>query len=223
MAFEGLFIFAIVPHRLRRMRPHILIAAVTILSTLGCSKDEAAADAAAAPSASAPAPSTVASVAPTPSASASAAPEAQHDCPTGSTGPGTFTKPCEAKGGVADGGDQVERQDRRQRSPSFAVTSKSTRSSSSTAKIAVYFYDKAGKQLDVKDEAGRQGAPVPHVLGQLLRRRDEAGGEGGPHVLVRAEEGRPRRHRDHRGGDADGRLRGRDAGRRSTSTGGTPT
>jgi hypothetical protein len=161
MAFEGLFIFAIVPHRLRRMRPHILIAAVTILSTLGCSKDEAAADAAAAPSASAPAPSTVASVAPTPSASASAAPEVQHDCPTGSTGLGSFGKPCEAKGAVRMVEISWNGKSDTNGSPTFNVKSKSTKKIN-YGRVAVYFYDKAGKQIDVKESV--EGSDKVHAF-----------------------------------------------------------
>ena len=131
------------------------MALLTLAATLafaGCSKDETAPGASTSTSA-APAPS--ASAPPPPSASApppapSAAPEPQHDCPDGSTGSGSFTKPCEAKGGsrmmdskwtkTGDSG------------PSFAVTNKS-KLVIVYGKIAVYFYDKAGKQLSVTDDS----------------------------------------------------------------------
>ena len=71
--------------------------------------------------------------------------------------------------------------------PSFAVTNKS-KLVILYGKIAVYFYDKAGKQLAVhgRQRDSAQDPPVPHLLRQLLRRRDEARGERGAHVLVRA-------------------------------------
>jgi len=129
-----------------------LLATVAVLTLVGCSKEESApaapasasASAAAAPSVSAPPPPASAA------ASASSAPEPQHDCPTGSTGPGSFTKPCEAKGNArmmeskwTKTGDS---------GPSFAVTNKS-QLVILYGKIAVYFYDKAGKQLQVADNS----------------------------------------------------------------------
>jgi hypothetical protein len=135
------------------MRKAILIPTVALLTLAGCSKDEstpapsasASASAAAAPSASAPAPSGSA-----PAAAASAAPEPQHDCPAGSTGPGSFTKPCEAKGNARMMESKWKKTD--DTGPSFAVTNKSPLVIL-YGKIAVYFYDKAGKQLDVQDDS----------------------------------------------------------------------
>ncbi len=128
------------------------VGIVAALAAFGCGKEQSAAggapSASASAAASAPAPS--ASVAATPSASASAAPEVQHDCPAGSTGVGSFGKPCEAKGnarmmdvawnGKADASG----------APSFKVQNKSAKAIL-YGKMVVYFYDKAGKQIDAKE------------------------------------------------------------------------
>ncbi len=124
------------------------VAAVAALA--GCNESSSGAGGAASASASASA----AASAPAPSASAapvaSAPPEPPHDCPTGSTGTGTFSAPCDAHGNsrmmdskwtkTGDSG------------PSFAVTNKG-KIVIVWGKIAVYFYDKAGKQLDVSDNS----------------------------------------------------------------------
>jgi hypothetical protein len=132
------------------MRKALLITAA-ILALVGCSKDEstpapsASASAAPPPSASAPAPS-----ASTPPAAASSAPEPPHDCPTGSTGAGSFAKPCEAKGSARLMDVKWKKTD--DSGPSFAITNKS-QLVILYGKIAVYFYDKSGKQLDVQDDS----------------------------------------------------------------------
>ena len=137
-----------------------------VMSLGGC-EDQAPSGA---PSAkSAPTPPAVSTPAPaaTPPASAAAAPPSAsaapsgpvHDCPTGSTGDGTLSKPCEATGKarmmeatwtgkITDGG------------PSFKVINKS-KSVILYGKIVVYFYDKAGKQLEVK---GSDGKPHPNQV-----------------------------------------------------------
>jgi hypothetical protein len=84
-----------------------------------------------------------------PPAAASTAPEPQHDCPSGSAGPGSFGKPCEAKGRSRT--MEVKWSKTGEKGPSFAVTNKS-QLVILYGKIAVYFYDKAGKQIDVKDD-----------------------------------------------------------------------
>jgi len=131
----------------------ILIAMIAAVAAFGCSKEQSTTGGAPSASASvaAPAPTPSASVAAAPSASASAAPEVQHDCPAGSTGTGSFGKPCEAKGsarmmevawnGKADASG----------APSFKVQSKSAKQPILYGKMAVYFYDKANKQIDVKE------------------------------------------------------------------------
>jgi hypothetical protein len=123
-----------------------LLATVAILALVGCSKDE-----------SPPAPAPSASAAPPPSATApppppapSAAPEPPHDCPTGSSGPGSFTKPCDATGSARMMDVKWKKTD--DKGPSFAITNKS-KLVIVYGKIAVYFYDKAGKQLDVQDDS----------------------------------------------------------------------
>ena len=93
---------------------------------------------------------------PAPSATTPAIP---HDCPKGSAGEGTFDKPCEAKGNarmmdVAWNGKTDDK------GPFFKVTNKSARVIL-YGKIAVYFYDKAGKQLDVLNDAVSPPKPVP--------------------------------------------------------------
>jgi len=99
--------------------------------------------------------------APTPSAPpvASAAPEPHHDCPEGSDGVGSFAKPCEAKG--ADRMMEVTWTGKMSDTgaPSFRVVNKS-KLVILYGKIVVYFYDKAGKQLEVP--AGSSGKPRQH-------------------------------------------------------------
>ena len=128
----------------------VLRITVAMLALLGCSKD--ASQPSAAPSASTAVSPAVS--APTPSASAplaasSSAPEPQHDCPAGSSGTGSFTKPCEAKGAART--MDVRWKKTGDTGPSFAVTNKSPLVIV-YGKIAVYFYDKAGKQLEVADD-----------------------------------------------------------------------
>ena len=111
------------------------------VAVLGCSKDETKATPDAAPAVSASAPAASASAAP--SATAAAPPV---DCPKGSSGEGSFTKPCDASGKarmmeVAWTGKMDDK------GPSFRVVNKSP-STILYGRIAVYFYDKSGKQLD---------------------------------------------------------------------------
>lgn len=138
------------------------ISAVAAASLLGCSKDEVAPPPAASHAASvvqAPAPSAapsatapVASAAPTPSGPI-------HDCPKGSTGDATFSKPCEGKGSTRMMDVQwTGKMD--DKGPSFRVTNKTT-SPILYGKIMVYFYDKAGKQLEAKETP--TSAPKPYL------------------------------------------------------------
>jgi len=132
------------------MRKALLTTAV-LLALLACSKDETTPAASASASAAPPPPS---ASAPTPSASASAAAssaaEPPHDCPGGSTGTGSFAKPCEAKGSSRMMEVKWKKTD--DTGPSFAITNKSALVIV-YGKIAVYFYDKAGKRLDVQDDS----------------------------------------------------------------------
>lgn len=142
-----------------------LSAACTLLGA-GCSKPSDPAPAPAALAAS-NAPEPPASSAPAPVASASAAPIVSapvvpHDCPKDSAGEGSFAKPCEAKGkarlmDVAWTGKTDDK------GPSFRVTNKSSLVVL-YGKVAVYFYDKAGKQLDVTDDAATPPKAVPYRI-----------------------------------------------------------
>jgi hypothetical protein len=114
----------------------LLPAAALLLLLAACSKDETAATTA----------STSASAAPT----ASAAPEPPHDCPAGSTGVGSFNKPCEAKGSARLMVAKWKKTD--DKGPWFSVTNKSSLPITH-GRVAVYFYDKAGKQLSVMDDS----------------------------------------------------------------------
>lgn len=150
-----------------------LLCVALVLSLTGCDdkdKDKkgggaaSASASAAAPAASsaAPAATEAASAAPSASAASSAALTPRSDCPKGSAGPGTFEHPCEAKGkdrmmeakwtGKTD-----------DKGPFFSVTNNSP-AVVLYGKIAVYFYDKAGKQLQVKDTAATPPKDVPYRL-----------------------------------------------------------
>jgi len=94
--------------------------------------------------------------APAPSATTPGIP---HECPKGSTGEGTFDKPCEAKGNVRMM-DVTWNGKTDDKGPFFKVTNKSSRVIL-YGKIAVYFYDKAGKQLDVPDDTVSPPKTVP--------------------------------------------------------------
>jgi hypothetical protein len=135
---------------------HLLTAFVVIAASLvACGKEEVppkpepvkSAPAPAAPPPAPPAP--VASAAPT---------EPKHDCPAGSTGDGSFDKPCEAKGGermmeVTWNGKMGDA------GPSFRVTNTS-KLVILYGKVTAYFYDKSGKQLEVT--GGSSGKPRQH-------------------------------------------------------------
>jgi hypothetical protein len=131
-----------------------LAAAAVVVLAAGCDEEQPKGGAPSAQSAAAPPPT--ASAAPStpapPPATASASAPA-HECPAGTSGDGTLNKPCEAKGTarameatwtgkMTDGG------------PSFRIVNKSP-STILYGKIVVYFYDKAGKQLEVKDSSGK--------------------------------------------------------------------
>lgn len=123
------------------------------ISLAGCEKAEPAPKPE--PVKSAPPPAPMPSAPPL----ASAAPEPHHDCPEGSEGIGSFAKPCEAKG--ADRMMEVTWTGKMSDTgaPSFRVVNKS-KLVILYGKIVVYFYDKAGKQLEVP--AGSSGKPRQH-------------------------------------------------------------
>jgi len=129
-----------------------LLALVVASSLFGCEEEPKKDAAAAKPSAAA------ASVAPPPSAAPSAEPppaKLRDDCPKGSSGVGTSDKPCLASGDsrimeVAYTGKTTDD------GPKFSVTNKSN-NPILFGSLVVYFYDKAGKQLQVTAE----GKPRP--------------------------------------------------------------
>jgi hypothetical protein len=114
-------------------------------SALACSKEESKPVAPPAPEAAA-AVSAAPSSAPAPGASA-----APIECPKGASGEGTFMKPCEGKGRMMDVAWTGKMDEK---GPHFRVTNKSP-SVILYGRMAVYFYNKAGKQLDAKDASGK--------------------------------------------------------------------
>jgi hypothetical protein len=78
-----------------------------------------------------------------------------HPCPKGSTGDGTFKKPCEGEGSTRMM-DVKWTGKMRAKGPKFKVTSKSDLEIL-YGSIVVYFYDKAGKQLMAGDDEKKRG------------------------------------------------------------------
>jgi hypothetical protein len=131
-----------------------------------CSDGSTTAASASAPAATIRAPrlsaDPTATAAPKPSAAPapSAAPLPNRtDCPKDSEGPGTVDQPCVGKGSArmmeAKWTGKTD-----DKGPFFAVTNKSP-STILYGKIVVYFYDKAGKQLEAKDASGKA---MPYVV-----------------------------------------------------------
>lgn len=142
-----------------------ILAGVLACSVAGCEEEPGDA---AKPAASATAAQPVAATQPRPSAPAASAtpPEPQHDCPEGSKGQGTFAKPCEAKGSerlmeVKWTGKMTDK------GPPFRVTNKA-KLPILYGKMAAYFYDKAGKQLQVKDADGKE-RPMQWCAGKIFQ------------------------------------------------------
>ncbi len=135
-----------------------LVAVAISLAVLGCSKEETP-SAAAAASASASAQATPSAV-PTASASAaaSAAPEPHHDCPAGSSGIGSFAAPCESKGTTRMMTVKWKKTD--DKGPNFSIKNVSS-ATILYGRIAVYFYDKTGKQLDVQNASDTPPSTKP--------------------------------------------------------------
>ena len=139
-----------------------ILASVACLAACDKEPEKSATSAASASAGAAAVTPAAASVSAAPSASAAAAPVVPHDCPKGSTGEGSLAKPCEAKASarmmdVAWTGKTDDK------GPQFRVTSKSTLAILH-GKVFVYFYDKAGKQLDVQDTAETPPKAVPYRI-----------------------------------------------------------
>jgi pyruvate/2-oxoglutarate dehydrogenase complex dihydrolipoamide acyltransferase (E2) component len=156
-----------------------LVAAICIL---GCSSEPSSPGAAGsgsakadtAPSATAAAP-TASATAATPAPTATAPGKPRDDCPQGSSGEGTLANPCEAKGKarmmeVTWTGKMTDT------GPSFKVTNTS-KLVILYGKLTAYFYDKAGKQLEVKDASGKTRPNQPcfgNVFGGVMNAGEKA-------------------------------------------------
>ena len=139
------------------------LSAFIIMSLAACEKSEPAPKPE--PAKSAPPPAPTPTTPPVASAVASAAPEPHHDCPEGSEGVGSFAKPCEAKGAarmmeVTWNGKMSDTG-----APTFRVVNKS-KLVILYGKIVTYFYDKAGKQLEVT--AGGKPRPMQICSGRIF-------------------------------------------------------
>jgi hypothetical protein len=120
-------------------------AAALVACLVGCEQEKAKP---AAPSASTPTP--MASAAPivsTAPVASAAEKKPVHPCPEASTGKGTFEDPCKAKGKtrIMDVAWNKKIEDK---GPTFRIIN-NAKLDVLYGKIVVYFYDKAGKQLDV--------------------------------------------------------------------------
>jgi hypothetical protein len=105
----------------------------------------------------------VASVAPLPAKSVEP-PKPRGDCPEGSSGLGTFAEPCKGSGDsrmmeVKYTGKTTDE------GPKFSVTNK-TKKSILYGSLAAYFYDKKGKQLQVK--SGEKPRPYQLCSGNIF-------------------------------------------------------
>jgi hypothetical protein len=133
----------------------IFVAASILI--LGCAEEQKTAAPAASSSAAQARPAAP-SAAPPPSAVATPAPSAapppnREDCPEGSAGPGILAAPCDAKG-TSRQMEVIWNNKIDDKGPFFKVNSKSKKTIL-YGKVFVYFYDKAGKQLEVKDDEGK--------------------------------------------------------------------
>ena len=160
------------------------LIAAAVMTSGACSKDEgspratASASAAAAPPLAPPASATPSTPASAAAPASATAPAVAHDCPKGSTGEGSFDKPCQAKGNarlmeIAWTGKTDDK------GPSFRATNKSSLVIL-YGKIAVYFYDKAGKQLEVPDDSVSPAKTVPYrtcsgnIFGGVMKAGEKA-------------------------------------------------
>jgi hypothetical protein len=141
------------------------LSLVLSLSMLGCGKEESTPQPSAKPSAAAaPAPTPAPSAPPAASTAAPEPPPAPSgppvECPKGSTGEGSFDKPCMASG-TARAMEVTWNKKKDDKDPTFRVINKMD-GTILYGKIAVYFYDKAGKQLEVPPRAGTEDKPKPY-------------------------------------------------------------
>lgn len=139
--------------------PHPFKTFALLLLLLGC-EEEAAKPASPKPSATpaaAPTPAPAPSVAPAP-------PKLRDDCPKGSSGVGTLAEPCVASGDarmmeVKYTGKTTDE------GPKFQIVNKSDQQIL-FGSLAVYFYDKSGKQLEVN--GGEKPKPFQACSGNIF-------------------------------------------------------
>jgi hypothetical protein len=137
----------------------------TLALLAGCSDDAPAGASSASASATSPPPPTAAAsaqpsaTAAAPPPPASAAPRA--DCPKDSSGAGTLDQPCAGKGGSRMMEAKWTGKIDDEKGPFFAVVNKGP-APILYGKIAVFFYDKDKKQLEVK--APGAAKPTPYLV-----------------------------------------------------------
>jgi hypothetical protein len=137
---------------------------LSLLSTFatGCDEEKPAAEGAKSAKPAAP-PQPTAKTTPTPTVAKP--PEPKHDCPEGSEGVGSFDKPCDAKGDarlmeVVWNGKMTDK------GPPFKVHN-SAKLPIIYGKMAAYFYDKDGKQLNTKDSNDKE-SPMKWCFGKIF-------------------------------------------------------
>ncbi len=139
------------------------VLSLTLPLAAGCGDQGATPGASASASAAkAPPPKSSATAAATASAApASSAPlPPRSDCPKDSAGAGTPEQPCLGKGTARLVEAKWTGKIDDEKGPYFTVTNKATLPVL-YGKIAVYFYDKAGKQLEAKDATGKA---IPYLV-----------------------------------------------------------
>jgi hypothetical protein len=144
---------------------HRLCLLLAVVALAGCGDKASTAGSASVSAAKSAPPKTTASAATTPSAAvaptASAAP--REDCPKDSAGPGTVEQPCAGKGNTRLMEAKWTGKIDDEKGPYFAIQNKAPKPVL-YGKIAVYFYDKAGKQLEVAPEEGAADQkPKPYL------------------------------------------------------------
>lgn len=137
--------------RIIRMLPAVALA----LGGIAC--EETKEEAAPPKATSKPKPTASAPVVPSATATATAKlKKPSHPCPKGSEGEGTFSKPCKADGTSRLLQVDWNRKEPGDKGPTFRVINNSDLEVL-YGRVVVYFYDKAGKQLDV--EVGEKTLP----------------------------------------------------------------
>jgi hypothetical protein len=153
---------ALIECRFEEISMRIFVTFGIAIAVFGCSKDEtkSAAPAVASSTVVTPPPSALASASAAPSAAPSAEPEPHHDCPANSNGIGSFTKPCDAKG--AERIMKVKWTKTDDKGPNFSIKNLG-KTTIVYGKIAVYFYDKGRKQLDLMDDSETPPKARPYL------------------------------------------------------------